>query len=91
MNQIKLFFTTFLLVFIAELGDKTQLAAFTLSAEKGKIWPVFLGSSIALIFSSLIAVIIGNKLNAYLNERVLKRISGFLFLGIGMLMLWKIF
>jgi len=56
---LSIFFTTFTTIFIAELGDKTQIATLMLSAESGKPIIVFLGSSLALISSSIVGVLIG--------------------------------
>ena len=56
---LSIFITTFTTIFIAELGDKTQIATLMLSAESGKPIIVFLGSSIALISSSIVGVLIG--------------------------------
>ena len=50
--------TTFITVFIAELGDKTQVATLLLSADTGKPFIVFIAASLALIISSLIGVIL---------------------------------
>ena len=58
-----IFITTFTTIFIAELGDKTQIATLMLSAESGKPIIVFIGSSIALISSSLVGVLIGKWLS----------------------------
>lgn len=58
-----IFFTTFTTIFIAELGDKTQIATLMLSAESGEPIIVFIGSSIALIASSLVGVLIGKWLS----------------------------
>ena len=58
-----IFLTTFTTIFIAELGDKTQIATLMLSAESGKPIIVFIGSSIALISSSLVGVLIGKWLS----------------------------
>ena len=60
---LSIFFTTFTAIFIAELGDKTQIATLMLSAESGKPIIVFLGSSLALISSSVVGVLIGKWLS----------------------------
>ena len=60
---LSIFFTTFTTIFIAELGDKTQIATLMLSAESGKPTIVFLGSSLALICSSIVGVLIGKWLS----------------------------
>ena len=61
-----IFITTFSTIFIAELGDKTQIATLMLSAESGKPIIVFIGSSLALIGSSVVGVLIGK----WLSEKV---------------------
>ena len=58
-----IFITTFTTIFIAELGDKTQIATLMLSAESGHPIIVFLGSSLALISSSIVGVLIGKWLS----------------------------
>ena len=60
---LSIFFTTFTTIFIAELGDKTQIATLMLSAESGKPIIVFIGSALALISSSLVGVLIGKWLS----------------------------
>ena len=60
---LSIFFATFTTIFIAELGDKTQIATLMLSAESGKPIIVFLGSSLALISSSVVGVLIGKWLS----------------------------
>tara|TARA_A100000164_G_C21861767_1_gene750466 strand:- start:1094 stop:1420 length:327 start_codon:yes stop_codon:yes gene_type:complete len=62
-NFSSIFLTTFTTIFIAELGDKTQIATLMLSAESGKPIIVFIGSSLALISSSLVGVLIGKWLS----------------------------
>ena len=62
-NFSSIFITTFTTIFIAELGDKTQIATLILSAESGKPIIVFIGSSLALISSSLVGVLIGKWLS----------------------------
>ena len=53
--------STFGTVFVAELGDKTQLATLLLSAQSGSPWLVFLGAALALICSSLVGVLLGQN------------------------------
>ena len=60
---LSIFIATFTTIFIAELGDKTQIATLMLSAESGKPLIVFLGSSLALISSSVVGVLIGKWLS----------------------------
>ena len=60
---LSIFLTTFTTIFIAELGDKTQIATLLLSAESGKPIIVFIGSSLALISSSVVGVLIGKWLS----------------------------
>ena len=60
---LSIFITTFTTIFIAELGDKTQIATLMLSAESGKPLIVFIGSSLALISSSVVGVLIGKWLS----------------------------
>ncbi|MFO1463819.1 MAG: TMEM165/GDT1 family protein [bacterium] len=80
----------FLSIFLAELGDKTQLATLLFSTEKHlSRWQVFLAASAALTLSSLIAVLVGEQLTSFLSPKVLKVVSGIGFLGIGAWILWK--
>ena len=66
---LSIFITTFTTIFIAELGDKTQIATLMLSAESGKPIIVFLGSSVALISSSVVGVLIGKWLSKKISPR----------------------
>ena len=62
---LSLLLSTFLTIFIAELGDKTQLATLTISGTSNKPLAVFLGSSTALIFASLIGALAGGSISNY--------------------------
>ncbi len=84
----RLLVTTFGLVFLAELGDKTQLAAITLTGNTGKGLTVFLGGALALVTSTLLAVLVGEALLKVVPPIYIKRIGGVLFLVIGILMIW---
>ncbi len=74
----------FVTVFLAELGDKTQLATLLFAAYQhiSKIG-VFAASSAALVLSSLIAVLVGSQLSLYVSPRVLKLVAGAGFVAIG--------
>lgn len=79
--------TTFGIIFLAEMGDKTQIAAMTMAAEKKRPWAVFLGASLALAAVSAIGVIVGSALGNYLPLEWIKRAAGFGFIVIGVLVL----
>ena len=80
---ISLLLSTFLTVFIAELGDKTQLATLTISGTSDKPLAVFLGSSSALIFASLLGALTGGSISSFIPEFYLKGIASLTFLIIG--------
>ncbi len=81
------FISTFLTIFLAEMGDKTQLTTLLMSAESGSPWVVFAGSAIALICTSLLGVLIGYWIARRLAPRVLDLAVGILLLLIaGLLM-----
>ena len=75
--------SAFLLVFFAELGDKTQLSAFSAAASIPATLSVFLGASLALVASSLLSVTLGRWLSSRIRERTLALVSGVFFLGAG--------
>ena len=79
----KLLVTTFGIVFLAELGDKTQLAALALTGKTGRPLPVFLGASIALVVVTLIGVAAGASLKRWIPERVMSIASAALFIAVG--------
>ena len=80
---LSLLLSTFLTIFIAELGDKTQLATLTMSGTSNKPLAVFLGSSTALIFASLIGALAGGSISNYFPEIILKSIASVTFFIIG--------
>ncbi len=67
---------TFSTVFIAEIGDKTQLATLLLSAQSGQPLVVFTGAAIALIASSLIGVLVGQWLSSILPAEKFEQLAG---------------
>lgn len=82
------FLSTFFLIFLAELGDKTQLSVLLLAAQDRPIWGVFLGSAAALILTSFLGVVIGGALSRYLPAVYLQKGAGAAFVVIGFLLLW---
>lgn len=84
----KLFLSTFVLIFLAELGDKTQLAAMAKSIE-GRM-TVFLAASLALVCSTLIAVLFGDALTRIVPERYLQMAAAVLFIVFGGIMLFNV-
>lgn len=83
----KIFGTAFLTLFLAELGDKTQLAVITMTANTESKVSVFLGASLALIVVTLLAVLFGGLLSQYIPTEWLQRIVAVAFIAIGVLML----
>jgi len=78
------FLSTATTVFLAELGDKTQLAALLLSAESGRPGVVFVGASLALICSSLVGVLRGRWLSSVMAPEQLERAAGLLMVALGL-------
>lgn len=89
--DLRAFFTTFGLVFLAELGDKTQLTTMSMAATSDRRWLVFAASAAALVLSSLVAVLAGDLVRARVDPVLLERIAGALFLVIGAGMLTSTF
>ena len=86
---ITLLFTTFFTVFLAEMGDKTQLTTITLSSTTNKPLAVFIGSSIALILATLLGALAGGSISDLIPAFLLKLLSGIVFLFIGINLLSK--
>ncbi|MEZ4873115.1 MAG: TMEM165/GDT1 family protein [Bdellovibrionales bacterium] len=77
------FFTTFTMIFIAEMGDKTQFAALAASAGTKSTFSVMIAVVLALSTAGILGVVAGKYLGEYLNPQYLKWASGTLFIGIG--------
>lgn len=85
--DFRVLLTTLGIIFLAEMGDKTQLAAMTMSAQTKKPWAVFIGSSIALVAVSAIGVLVGSFVGDYVPLVWVKRVAAVAFIIIGVLML----
>jgi Ca2+/H+ antiporter, TMEM165/GDT1 family len=81
------FLSTFLTIFLAEMGDKTQLATLLLSAQSRSPWIVFIGSGAALIATSLVGVLLGRYLAKVLSPKTLDIAAGMLLMIIAILLL----
>jgi putative Ca2+/H+ antiporter (TMEM165/GDT1 family) len=86
----KILATVFVSVFIAEMGDKTQLATMLFAADKEvSKWTVFLAASAALVATSAIGVLVGSVMSSYVNEKYLHYAAGAGFVIIGLWTIWK--
>lgn len=88
--DLKLFAAVFAAVFVAELGDKTQLATMLFAADKdtSKL-VIFAGASLALIMTSAIGVVAGAAISHYVSEKTLHYVAGAGFVAIGIWTLIK--
>ncbi|SPD73616.1 conserved hypothetical protein [uncultured Desulfobacterium sp.] len=85
--DFKLMLTTFTMVFLAELGDKTQLATFAFSAKNSARLSVFIGAAGALVLTSLLAVLFGGIISRVIPENYIRMGAGALFVILGIWML----
>ena len=83
----KIFGTAFLTLFLAELGDKTQLAVITMTASTESKIAVFAGAALALVLVTLLGVLVGGVLTQFIPAEWLQRIVAVAFIVIGLLML----
>jgi putative Ca2+/H+ antiporter (TMEM165/GDT1 family) len=83
----RVFLTTFGVIFLAEIGDKTQLAAMTMAAQTERPWAVFIGAALALTAVSAIGVVVGSVIGDYIPLIWVKRVAAIAFIVIGVLIL----
>ena len=81
--DFKVFFATFWMIFLAELGDKTQLATLTFAAESKSRLSVFIGSAGALVLTSLLAVVFGSFVSRIVPANYVRVGAGTLFVILG--------
>ena len=91
MLNLEAFLSTFVMIFLAELGDKTQISTFALATNSRSMLSVFLGASGALVLTTLIAVVLGGVLGRYVPAKVIKIVSAAVFIGFGVLTLVETF
>ncbi len=85
--DFKTLFTVFAAVFLAELGDKTQLAILSLSAESKAHVSVFVGAAAAMLISTLLAVVLGGFIATHVPAKAVHAAAGIAFIVIGLLIL----
>jgi putative Ca2+/H+ antiporter (TMEM165/GDT1 family) len=85
----KLFLTTFVTIFLAELGDKTQFAAVAASAQSTSTKEVLLAVILALSLAGALGVLAGKVLAQFLNPETMRYVSGGLFIVVGLWVLLK--
>ena len=84
------FGTTFITIFLAEIGDKTQLSTLLMSAESHAPWVVFLGSGVALITTSLLGVLLGGWISTKLSPKTVEKSAGVMLLIISLMLVWDV-
>lgn len=84
-----LFFTTFVTIFLAELGDKTQFAAIAASSEAESTKEVLIAVVLALGLAGAIGVLLGKVLAQFINPEVMRYVSGSLFIVVGLWVILK--
>lgn len=81
----KVFLSTFALLFVAELGDKTQLAVISMTCKHGKPWAVFIGATVALALVTLLGVVCGEAVSRVIPASLLTKIAAVAFVVMGAL------
>lgn len=84
------FVSTFVMLFVAEMGDKTQLAVMMQSAKFQKPWAVWAGAAVALVVVSGLGVCVGQLCAAYIKPEIIRYVAGGLFMAMGALMVFKV-
>ncbi len=85
----KLFVTTFATIFVAELGDKTQLACILTAADSRNPWVVFAGSATALVATSLLGVVFAEFICNFVSPDVIKKVAAVAFVIMGVLIYFE--
>ena len=86
----KLMLTTLGLLFVAELGDKTQLAVICMTAQTRQPFTVFVGAALALVIVTLLGAVFGEALATIIPTLILRKVAAGLFVVIGVLMIFDV-
>ncbi len=84
------FASTFTTIFLAEVGDKTQIAILLMTAQSHNPWIVFAGAGLALVAASLLGVLLGRWLASRIAPRTLEKAAGAILLAISAMLLWDV-
>lgn len=85
----KIFASTFITIFVAEIGDKTQFAALAVASQAKSIIPVWLGVVLGLAVAGTMGVVFGKFLSAYINPNVMRYLASAAFFIMGALILFR--
>lgn len=85
--NLKLIVSAFVMIFLAELGDKTQISAFALATDRKAFLSVLIGAAGALVLSTVIAMSLGTAIGRLVPEKILKFAAAGIFLVFGALTL----
>lgn len=88
-EYLQIVITTFITVFVAEIGDKTQLTTLMIAAQSHQPWIVFMGAAIALVSTSLLGVMAGKWLSKTFSPSLLNTLAGLSFLVLSLSLLWE--
>jgi putative Ca2+/H+ antiporter (TMEM165/GDT1 family) len=88
--ELEIFASTFITIFLAELGDKTQLTTLLMSAESQSPWLVFAGAGAALVCTSLLGILLGRWLSTKVSPKTLELSAGCILLFIATMLFWDI-
>ncbi|HEY9688457.1 MAG TPA: TMEM165/GDT1 family protein [Coleofasciculaceae cyanobacterium] len=88
-TALSAFASTFVAIFLAEFGDKTQVAVLLMAAESHEPWVVFVGAATALIATSLVGVLVGRLLARWVSVKTLETIVGAILLMVSTSLLWE--
>ncbi|WP_416667427.1 TMEM165/GDT1 family protein [Egbenema bharatensis] len=89
-GEVRIFLSTFVTIFLAELGDKTQVTTLLMSAESDSPWLVFAGAGMALVATSLLGVLMGHWLSKRVSPRTLEVATAVLLLVVSLMLVWDV-
>jgi Ca2+/H+ antiporter, TMEM165/GDT1 family len=90
VGALAVFGSTFLTIFLSEMGDKTQLATLLMTAQSQSPWVVFVGASTALVATSLLGCLLGRWLANRISPQILNKAAGVSMLLIAAQLVWEI-